>query len=119
MRSASVPTAASGMRLPVRSLAWQPAQFASNTGLPAAASFASIGNGYLGGGFAVRYSCSHFTSPRNSSFDFGAAPSRPSAESMITEWASWLSPAQFIVVPSAAYFFRFQIDGMSLGPKLL
>ena len=37
---------------------------------------------------------------------------------MITEYASWLSPAQFIVVPSTAYFFRFQIDGMSVGPKL-
>ena len=37
---------------------------------------------------------------------------------MITEYASWLSPDQFIVVPGASYFFRFQIEGMSVGPKL-
>ena len=37
---------------------------------------------------------------------------------MITEYASWLSPDQFIVVPGALYFFRFQIDGMSSGPNV-
>ena len=37
---------------------------------------------------------------------------------MMTECASWLSPAQFMVVPGASYFLRFQIAGMSVGPKL-
>ena len=46
----SVPTSASGSRVPVRGLAWQAAQWASNTGLPAAARAASMGKGYFGGG---------------------------------------------------------------------
>src|SRR3546814_9678409 len=50
MRSRSVSTPASAMRLPVLSLAWHEAQCAANTGLPAAARVASIGNGYSGGG---------------------------------------------------------------------
>ena len=38
---------------------------------------------------------------------------------MITEYASWLSPAQFIrLALGLSYFLRFQIDGMSVGPKL-
>src|SRR3546814_7050538 len=82
---------ASAMRLPVLSLAWQEAQLAANTGLPAAARAASIGNGYSGGGRFDRYSCIQRTWPRNSSFDFGSAFISPSAESMITEYASWRS----------------------------
>ncbi|MNG03466.1 hypothetical protein D3C84_865510 [compost metagenome] len=51
---------------------------------------------------------------------FGAAPSSPSAESMITEYGSWLSPAKFMRMPcSGRYFFRFHSEGMSVGPKLL
>src|SRR3546814_16641726 len=65
-----------------------------------------------------RYSCIPRTWPRNSSFDFGAAFISPSAESMITEYASWLSPATFMVVPGRSYFFRFQIAGMSVAPRL-
>src|SRR3546814_13213766 len=118
MLSRSVSTPASAMRLPVLSLAWHEAQCAANTGLPAAARVASIGNGYSGGGRFDRYSCIQRTWPRNSSLDFGAAFISPSAESMITEYASWLSPAKFMVVPGRSYFFRFQIAGMSVAPRL-
>src|SRR3546814_18517555 len=93
MRSRSVSTPASAMRLPVLSLAWHEAQCAANTGLPAAARVASVGNGYSGGGRFDRYSCIQRTWPRNSSLDFGAAFISPRDESMITEYDSWLSLA--------------------------
>src|SRR3546814_7772266 len=62
MRSRSVSTPASAMRLPVLSLAWHEAQCAANTGLPAAARVASIGNGYSGGGRFDRYRSEEHTS---------------------------------------------------------
>ena len=85
IRSGSVPTAARGMRFPVLSLAWQPAQLASKMPLPVSASSSLMGNGNLGGAFSRRYCCSHFTSSRNSVLFLGAAPMTPRAESMITE----------------------------------
>src|SRR5258706_6352725 len=85
MRFLSVPTSASGRRMPVLALAWQLAQLASNSCLPLADFCASIANGYLGGGSLVRYSCSHLTCSTKSSLCAGGAPSRPSAESMMTE----------------------------------
>src|SRR3954454_23407116 len=62
----------------------------------------------------------------------GAAPRSPSDESMITERALQLSPAKFIRVLATGslpqggvatngprlYFFRFQIEGMSVGPSV-
>ena len=54
--------------------------------LLAAAAFASsMGSGNFGGALAPRYSCSHFTSARNSALSLGGAPSTPSAESITTE----------------------------------
>src|SRR3546814_16819114 len=106
------------VRLAVWWLAWQEARLAANTGWPAGGRAAAIGNGYSGGSRFDRYSCIQRTWPRNSSFDFGAAFISPSAESMITEYASWLSPAKFMVVPGRSYFFRFQIAGMSVAQRL-
>ena len=38
---------------------------------------------------------------------------------MITERASWLSPARFMSMPfSGLYFLRFHTDGMSVGPSV-
>ena len=38
---------------------------------------------------------------------------------MMTEYESWLSPAKFMNMPwSARYFCRFQMEGMSVGPKV-
>ena len=38
---------------------------------------------------------------------------------MMTERASWLSPAKFMSMPfSGLYFLRFQTEGMSVGPMV-
>ena len=51
-RLRSVPISASGIRVPVRALAWHAAQFLAKTSLPVSARAASMGNGYFGAGSA-------------------------------------------------------------------
>ena len=77
---------ATGSGVPVRSLAWHDAHCSSKTVLPAAAFVGSIGKRKLRRRLACAGSRSASRSARrNACLSSGAAPSRPSAESMITE----------------------------------